>query len=124
MKTVALLSVFVILSACVNSAVGNGIDADGNPVTGKYTSKTISADTWNLDVTIITGRGLTCKGNDNFETYQGLYAFELNCQDGVTGTATLTADFINARDTIIYRLSNGESGRSVFGASLLQTSQY
>jgi hypothetical protein len=124
MKAIVLLSTLAFLSACSNSAVGNGSDADGSPVTAKYTQKFVGGNTWNFDVTVVSGRGLTCKGNDNLEAQQGLYSFQLNCQDGVTGTATLTADYINARDTIIYRLSNGESGRTTFGASTLQTSQY
>jgi len=52
-----------------------------------------------------------------------VWTLPIRCNDGRTGTMTLTADYLNGRDTVIYRLSNGETGRLVFGASLLVAQQ-
>lgn len=126
MKKIICLSLLALaLQACapINLA-GNGSDTQGNPVTSKVVQTSVDAKTFNLDVKIYTGRGNICKSNQNLTRGEMLWNLKMECQGGVTGTATWTADYINLRDTIIYRLSNGEKGRITIGASSLQTSQY
>lgn len=105
------------LSGCL-SAVGVGETTRGEPITGKYEQKPLSGGMFNLDVQISTSRAGFCSGNQNLKGGQGIWRMPLKCESGATGSMTLTADYINYRDTLIYKLSNGERGKLTFGSSL------
>ena len=108
----------LLASACTMTIAGNGQTTSGAPVTGRYTQTAVDASTFNLDVLIISAHGVACTANEDLSKGQTIWSLPLSCQNGVKGRMTLTADYVNGRDTVIYRLSNGERGRLVFGASL------
>jgi hypothetical protein len=123
MKNVILLLIGLTMSGCVATVAGNGQAGNGSPITGRYTQSPADPQNFNLDVLIVSSNGSSCVANQNLPYGMTVWTLPLRCNDGRTGSMTLTADYLNARDTVIYRLSNGETGRLVFGASLLVAQQ-
>lgn len=116
-STLFSLPAILALSGCM-SAVGVGETTRGEPISGKYEQKLLAGGMFNLDVQISTSRSGFCRGNENLKGGQGIWRMPLKCESGATGTMTLTSDYINYRDTLIYKLSNGERGKLTFGSSL------
>jgi hypothetical protein len=123
MKLIMITMVLLTLAGCAITVAGNGETANGTPVTGRYTQSPGNAQSFNLDVMIVSGNGDTCLARENLPYGMTIWNLPIICADGRTGSITLTADHLNRRDTIIYRLSDGETGRIVFGASSLIVQQ-
>lgn len=119
LRGLLVVSLGILLSGCVTTVAGNGRASDGAPVTARYSQEVTSSSTFTLDLLIVAANGAQCQSRQTLPLGQTIWTLALTCSDGRTGSATLTADYINARDTVLYRLSGGESGRLVFGAGLL-----
>lgn len=123
MKLIMISMVALSLAGCATTVAGNGETANGTPVTGRYTQSPADAQNFNLDVMIVSGSGNICMAKQHLPYGMTIWNLPIICTDGRTGSITFTADHLNRRDTIIYRLSDGETGRVVFGASSLVVQQ-
>lgn len=106
----------LFLSACGTVVAGVGDTTSGAPVSGQYTA-TPTATGITIAVSFLSANQASCSGQVVRTGTQLVSSFPVNCTDGRTGTASFTSDFVNARDTLIYRLNNGENGRVTFGAT-------
>lgn len=105
------------LSACSTIIAGTGETTTGKPVSGQFVV-TPSANGPTFNVSFLSSSQATCSGQFTRAPNQLISSFPVTCTNGRTGTASFTSDFINYRDTLIYQLNNGESGRVVFGATM------
>lgn len=106
----------LLLSACSTVFSGVGETTTGAPVSGQFIV-TPSAGGATFAISFLAANQTSCSGQVVRTGAQLVSSFPVTCADGRTGTASFTSDFINARDTLIYRLNNGENGRVTFGAT-------
>lgn len=118
MKMTTTLLLALTLSACGVTVAGVGKTRAGNPITGQYVTAPTGTGT-QIAVTFISDRGASCTGITQRAAGVLISSFSISCTDGAKGSGTFTSDFINYRDTFLYRLTNGERGQIVFGASNL-----
>jgi len=107
-----------LISGCApTSYAAVGKNTNGDPVSGALTGLIIAGKT-GLQVSIVTASHGSCSGqNVKAATTAIITVIPIQCTDGSTGQATVTSDYVNARDTIDYRVGR-EKGRIVTGLSL------
>lgn len=118
-RLIASLAVLAFLTGCASSqfAAGYGSSDTGKPITAKYTAKINPSDsTFDFDMLLISASGKECTAKEKLKSGQLVYRMSVTCSEGVTGSMTFTTDFVNRRDNVIYKLSDGEKGRITFGA--------
>ncbi len=113
-----LLSLFTLLplAACTSIIAGTGTTTKGTPISGQFVMTPINGGV-EFVVSFVPPSQSICQGTFRRSGTKLISKFPVSCDNGQTGTATLTSDFINFRDTLIYRLGNGEQGKIVFGAT-------
>lgn len=115
MRRIALL-VLMGLGACTAELAAVGKTADGLPVSGQLTGRVVEGKAV-LDLNIFSARNGTCSGSATKTKVDAVVtSVPLLCSNGKRGQATITSDYLNQRDTIIYQLS-GERGQIVAGLS-------
>lgn len=112
----SLFLAILALPACSTVVAGVGETTTGAPISGQYIAAP-SAGGVTVTISFLAANQTTCSGQIVRADAQLVSAFPVSCADGRTGTASFTSDFINARDTLIYRLNSGENGRVTFGAT-------
>lgn len=122
MRLITLSAIAVLLlTGCAGTIVGVGENTAGDPVTGQLDGKFVDGKVV-LTLTALTARNGTCTGTaTKADNRQLITSIPLQCADGRTGTATVTSDFINYRDTVVYQVGR-ERGRLTFGLSTQVTS--
>ena len=113
-KIIALSApaLLLALSACAQQTAGAGQTSDGRPLSG-HVSFTPVDQMWDVDV--VSPAGWTC--NTNFEGGGGrvITSQPLECDDGRSGTITLTLNQIQNQMVGSFELEDGESGQVTFG---------
>lgn len=118
MKRIAIAAAALgFLAGCAGTIVGVGETSAGQSITGQIDGSFADGKAV-LTVSAITVNHGVCKGSATRANgyTQPIISIPLTCDNGRTGTATLTSDYINYRDTVVYQVGR-ERGRLTFGLS-------
>lgn len=115
-KSVIVVASSVLLLGCAVPMGGTGQTSSGEIITGETMLNASGENT----VTISSLEGWSCSGNYSRSRATAIRQFPLVCDNGASGTATLsvnapTADLSLQRATVAFRLSNGKTGTVQFG---------
>lgn len=110
---VAVATVAISLSGCVQTLGGAGQTKGGDPVAGSYL---YDYSTQMFDFSVQSPRGWVCtsrfkRSGQNLQ----IRTVPLTCNDGRTGNLILTLNQIQQQAVGSFTLSNGESGQVTFG---------
>lgn len=112
----AAVALIAILSGCAAQIVGVGENTRGEPVTAQLNGKYVEGKV-EIKLNVITVDNGLCQGTaTKKENTQMITSIPLECDTGKKGSATVTSDFINYRDTVVYQVGR-ERGRITFGLS-------
>lgn len=111
---IAFVISFFVLSGCVTTLAGYGETSTGRDISGTYTTNPINAQSFQFDVSFVTGGGQKCTASNTLPTGEHPWQFPVSCSGDISGTASLIPDYAASEDTVSYQLSNGERGSLVF----------
>ena len=118
MKKLSVLSLFVLASCATQFSL---------PVVGRLSNGDTAQGSVSLEIgnplgkfEVFTLSGLNCVGTYDANSTISTLVIPIVCNDGITGTVIATRDASLAAGTAEARLSNGLSGRFLFGATSAQ----